>query len=404
MWRPENGFGFVLADTGAEVFAHLYGIVDGKVPVQGDRITFDLQESDTRPGTFQACNISGGTGPDVPEAVKKKLADKAAKMNQFNKPQGNFSQGNFSQGNFAQSPGLGKNLNHVATGTFNGTVKSFVDKKSYGFILGPDGSSMFVHCSNIVDGRTLRQGDEVTFDIEASKTEEGKFIAINVAGGTGNEINFQPKHPGAGKNTDHVPTGLFSGKVKSFNSKKSWGFIVQADGTDVFVHQSAVVDNRILQVHDEVTFDVEEGKGVTGSKLVAKNVAGGTGPTPDEVVSMLNANASKGGKGGKADGCGDDWGKGWGCGDDWGKGGKGDGCGGGCGDGWGEGWGYGAAKGEGKGKGKDGPYGKGKMLAGMMASFSDDWGEGWDWGGKDGGKGKCNGGKGGDGEASWPQP
>lgn len=53
-----------------------------------------------------------------------------------------------------------------------GVVKSF--KKGYGFIIGPDGSDVFVHYSFIeeMEGfRTLRQGQEVEYEL--AQTDRG---------------------------------------------------------------------------------------------------------------------------------------------------------------------------------------------------------------------------------------
>lgn len=50
---------------------------------------------------------------------------------------------------------------------FEGTVKWFSDKKGYGFIMRDGEDDVFVHYSSIEgDGfRTLREGEQVTFDI-----------------------------------------------------------------------------------------------------------------------------------------------------------------------------------------------------------------------------------------------
>lgn len=54
-----------------------------------------------------------------------------------------------------------------------------------------------------------------------------------------------------------------NGTVKWFNAKKGFGFISDENGTDVFVHYSALnMDGfKVLDEGDKVTFDV-----VTGEK------------------------------------------------------------------------------------------------------------------------------------------
>jgi len=51
------------------------------------------------------------------------------------------------------------------------------------------------------------------------------------------------------------------GKVKWFNAEKGYGFIESEDGTDVFVHFSAIVMEgyKSLEEGAEVTFDVIDG-------------------------------------------------------------------------------------------------------------------------------------------------
>ncbi|MFY9173808.1 MAG: cold shock domain-containing protein [Peptococcia bacterium] len=61
------------------------------------------------------------------------------------------------------------------------------------------------------------------------------------------------------------------GKVKWFNKEKGYGFIEREDGTDVFVHFSAIqMDGfKTLQEGEDVEFDVVDGpKGLQAANVV----------------------------------------------------------------------------------------------------------------------------------------
>ena len=62
----------------------------------------------------------------------------------------------------------------------NGIVKWFNDRKGYGFIEQEDGSDVFVHHSgiNATGFKSLREGDQVSFDLEQGKKGPA---AINVS-------------------------------------------------------------------------------------------------------------------------------------------------------------------------------------------------------------------------------
>lgn len=48
------------------------------------------------------------------------------------------------------------------------------------------------------------------------------------------------------------------GTVKFFNETKGFGFITKADGEDIFVHSSGLIDN--IKENDKVRFEVTQGK------------------------------------------------------------------------------------------------------------------------------------------------
>lgn len=48
----------------------------------------------------------------------------------------------------------------------NGKVKFFNESKGFGFVISDDEKEYFVHLTGLAQGVTLREGDEVTFEIE----------------------------------------------------------------------------------------------------------------------------------------------------------------------------------------------------------------------------------------------
>ena len=64
------------------------------------------------------------------------------------------------------------------------------------------------------------------------------------------------------------------GKVKWFDSKKGFGFLLDPEGKDVFVHYTAIEGEgfRTLKRGEEVEFEVvEDEKGMQAQKVTRKN-------------------------------------------------------------------------------------------------------------------------------------
>lgn len=63
-----------------------------------------------------------------------------------------------------------------------------------------------------------------------------------------------------------------TGKVKWFDEKKGYGFIISEDGKEVFVHFSSIIQEgyKSLQEGQEVTFELEDGPRGPQAKNVEK--------------------------------------------------------------------------------------------------------------------------------------
>eukprot|EP00747_Dinoflagellata_sp_TGD_P164075 gnl/TRDRNA2_/TRDRNA2_183514_c0_seq1.p2 gnl/TRDRNA2_/TRDRNA2_183514_c0~~gnl/TRDRNA2_/TRDRNA2_183514_c0_seq1.p2 ORF type:complete len:196 (-),score=54.48 gnl/TRDRNA2_/TRDRNA2_183514_c0_seq1:314-901(-) len=132
-----KGYGFIDCN-GTDIFVHYKDCSGGGLQV-GDTVTFEMVESEKKPGTYAAKTVTGGTGG---------------------------------------APGV------LGSGASRGTVKSFNAEKGWGFITcNVTGVDVFVHIRDCQGGQP-QAGDTVAFDQEPSPTKPGQMKASNVTGGT----------------------------------------------------------------------------------------------------------------------------------------------------------------------------------------------------------------------------
>lgn len=64
----DKGWGFIIGKDDEDIFFHAKGITDHNTPQKGDWLSFDLEESKSKPGQMVAENITGGTGKGDPRS------------------------------------------------------------------------------------------------------------------------------------------------------------------------------------------------------------------------------------------------------------------------------------------------------------------------------------------------
>lgn len=139
-FNADKGFGFLVPDDGGgDVFVHVSQIAeDGAFIDEGERVEFDVVAGE-RGRQAHAVRVVGGSAPASAPAPRPR----------------------------SRSGSFGRAL---------GTVAWFDDDKGFGFLSADDAAGdVFVHASSIADGRTLREGQRVDFEIvpgERGRTAE----------------------------------------------------------------------------------------------------------------------------------------------------------------------------------------------------------------------------------------
>ena len=251
-WNTSKGRGFIkpAGEEQKDVYAHYSAIVGGSRLQEGAEVNFDIDTSE-------------------PKGKKEKDMREAGKQAAINI--------------------TGAGVIASSLGGQMGTVCEWSPALGYGFILGTDGSKVYVH-ESAFDGARLQVGKAVTYDAEGVGHKSGRGVAVNVGGSA---VQQQ---------------GSTRGIVKSWIASKGYGF-AEANGQEIFVHSSAIGNGWLAQ-GKEIFFEVEE-KQVEGEDAPKLSAVGVTGPGVRDGSSMGGKGAggmggvqmvqfAKGGKGRKA--------------------------------------------------------------------------------------------------------
>jgi len=256
-YNDTHGWGFIVYE-GTDVFFHIKDCQDGNRPQPGDTVTFDVQDDGVRQGQMRAMHVTGGTGGANGAKGKGKLtggmqmeagwfsggfgggrgAGVASAANArlpvlgaappmeagwFSGGFGGGSDGSEMLGpaGFAGGSDGCFGGSSAGTGKYAGTVKSFNDKKGWGFITY-QGEDIFLHVKECNANRP-QEGDWVKFDLEDDSVRTGAKRAINVTGGTAQLGN--KKGTGFGKGGADFYAAVYGckGSGGGYGSKGSGG-------------------------------------------------------------------------------------------------------------------------------------------------------------------------------------
>jgi len=173
-------------------------------------------------------------------------------------------------------------------GCFSGIVKSF--KYVRGIVTTDDGIDVPVHAKACTDGKMLKVGDRVQFDLVAdSQGDPGDFECVNVTGGgrtpSTNVGGWAAKGVGGAAKGPGSPAvvqpggaiGKYTSIVKSFAPEKGIGFLTDSDDNQYFFHERQLADRIVPVAGDSIQHDFQPSPWRPGF-YEACNITGGTGP------------------------------------------------------------------------------------------------------------------------------
>mmetsp|Transcript_45704 Transcript_45704/g.126842 ORF Transcript_45704/g.126842 Transcript_45704/m.126842 type:complete len:457 (-) Transcript_45704:32-1402(-) len=140
---------------------------------------------------------------------------------------------------------------------YEGTIKSYNDRKGWGFIQCEEteaiyGKDVLFQKGSLQNG-IARPGDSVTFQVTDGRNG---VLAINLRFHSNGQVPASIKPA--------TNTKKLMGTIKSFNAAKGWGFIeseaiMEAHGKDI-LFQKAELHDALVNIGDVVSFSTMEGK------------------------------------------------------------------------------------------------------------------------------------------------
>lgn len=195
--------------------------------------------------------------------------------------------------------GLG-GLGGSTAGLKQGTVKSWIEEKGFGFIAPLEGGQdVFCHRKMLEDGQALVPGSTVHFSCEWDAGRAKMAVtrcsgAVPVPGGVSSAPAVANAMPGAAAPGGQSMIPETTGMVKVWFEEKGFGFVGPTDGgADVFVHRNALADGQSLALNTLVSYTAEWD--AKRGKYSAIKCTGGVAGAPGGASSFGAAAGSTGG-------------------------------------------------------------------------------------------------------------